>query len=215
MNYRIATPGYEGFTGDLGGVEFVDGVTARDYPIAFIDRLSANFLIVEAESGAFAGLVTRLAETAAIPFVAPTDLEQMSDEQIAIANQAAVQKSARIVTLDEVFTREQLEAIADKKGIAGLREIAAPYGVKDKSITGLIEAVLKAQDVAQSTTRVQVAGGASPDPKVVPGVTKVAQALPGEGEIVAVELSATLVAPTEAPADAPAGDAPAAETPVA
>ena len=42
------------------------------------------------------------------------------------------------------YTEEQLAAIADKQGIAGLREIAEPLGVKGNSIAGLISSILKA-----------------------------------------------------------------------
>jgi hypothetical protein len=38
-----------------------------------------------------------------------------------------------------LYTREQLEAIADQQGIVGLREIATPLGIKGKSIVELIE----------------------------------------------------------------------------
>jgi hypothetical protein len=45
-----------------------------------------------------------------------------------------------------VYTREELEKIADDKGIAGLREIADPMGVKDNSIMGLIKEIIQAQE---------------------------------------------------------------------
>lgn len=43
------------------------------------------------------------------------------------------------------YTKEELEAVADEKGIAGLREIADPMGVKNTSIVGLINEILQAQ----------------------------------------------------------------------
>lgn len=46
---------------------------------------------------------------------------------------------------ETVYERAELEKIADEKGIAGLREIADPMGVKDNSINGLIKEILQAQ----------------------------------------------------------------------
>ena len=43
------------------------------------------------------------------------------------------------------YTREQLEQVADEKGMAGLRRIADEFGLKGKSIPGLIEAILQKQ----------------------------------------------------------------------
>lgn len=42
------------------------------------------------------------------------------------------------------YTNAELEAIADSKGISGLREIAEPHGVKSTSIKGLIDSILAA-----------------------------------------------------------------------
>ncbi|EPE2648731.1 hypothetical protein KW516_19120 [Vibrio fluvialis] len=43
------------------------------------------------------------------------------------------------------YTREQLEAIADKRGLKGLREIGDKLSIKGKSIPELIERILKGQ----------------------------------------------------------------------
>jgi hypothetical protein len=45
------------------------------------------------------------------------------------------------------FTREYLEALADKEGITGLRKVA-PEGVKANSVVKLIEGILDAQNEA-------------------------------------------------------------------
>lgn len=66
--------------------------------------------------------------------------------------QEAVLTHARVVAPvenieDKVikYTREQLEQIADEKGMAGLRRVADEFGIKGKSIPGLIEAILQKQ----------------------------------------------------------------------
>lgn len=42
------------------------------------------------------------------------------------------------------WTRQELEAIADKEGIAGLREISERHGIKGRAIVELIDAILAA-----------------------------------------------------------------------
>lgn len=46
----------------------------------------------------------------------------------------------------KVYTREELEAIADTTGIKGLREIADPMGLTSTSIVPLIDAILETQN---------------------------------------------------------------------
>lgn len=45
----------------------------------------------------------------------------------------------------QIYTRDELEAVADEKGISGLREIGAQYDAKSTSIEGLIEKIISAQ----------------------------------------------------------------------
>lgn len=45
-----------------------------------------------------------------------------------------------------VYTRDELEKIADEKGIGGLREIATPLGLKSTSMADLIEQILDKQE---------------------------------------------------------------------
>ena len=45
----------------------------------------------------------------------------------------------------KIYTREELEAVADDSGIRGLREIGDPLNVKATSLTTLIDLILKAQ----------------------------------------------------------------------
>lgn len=69
---------------------------------------------------------------------AAEDLEkEMSEAEAQVEEPAAPTK---------VWTREELDTLADDKGIRGLRvEAGDPLGVKDNSIEGLIEEILAAQ----------------------------------------------------------------------
>lgn len=47
------------------------------------------------------------------------------------------------------FTRESLEALADKGGIKAVREVGVKFGVTGKSLVGLIDDILEAQARAE------------------------------------------------------------------
>lgn len=66
------------------------------------------------------------------------------DAEIEASEAAADNKTSS----EGVYTKEDLEKIADENGIKGLREIAEPLGVKNVSIEGLIAEIIKAQETA-------------------------------------------------------------------
>ena len=187
--YRIIQKGWETYTGDIGQVLFKDGLTIEDYPEVYIDRVAASFAMVDIETGDPAGLAHRMIATPALRMPVADKLDQMSAEQIAIADAAAVADAARTLRPTSFLTLEQLEAVVDAKGIQGLREIALPYGVKAKSINDLMGAILKAQDVVRSARGVPAAPSDAPN------------------DVVETE--------TPAPADEPPADVPPVPTDVA
>jgi hypothetical protein len=65
-------------------------------------------------------------------------------EAIEAVVQAAPEAQKQVVAAG-AWTREALEAVADEKGINGLRAIGEPVGVKGRSIPDLITAILEAQ----------------------------------------------------------------------
>ena len=46
----------------------------------------------------------------------------------------------------KIYTKEELEKIADEKGISGLRDIAVQFGVTSNSISSLIYKILDRQE---------------------------------------------------------------------
>ena len=54
---------------------------------------------------------------------------------------SGIQETAQL----RLYTQEELEAVADKQGINGLRAIADPLQVKNRSIPGLIAEIVAAQ----------------------------------------------------------------------
>ncbi|MDX5412913.1 MAG: hypothetical protein LPK02_07680 [Rhodobacterales bacterium] len=70
---------------------------------------------------------------------------QALEAEVAAMEEAAADAEAAQPAV--VYTREELEAIADDKGITGLREIGDALDAKSNSIEGLIEKILAAQKV--------------------------------------------------------------------
>lgn len=83
--------------------------------------------------------------------VEQTDAEKVQaalDAEIkAMEEKAAAEQSGTQV---KTYTREELEAVADDKGISGLREIGDEIDAKSNSIEGLIEKILSMQPAAKT-----------------------------------------------------------------
>ena len=150
---RIMQKGWETFTGNFGGVDFIDGVTTDLISEAFADRVCTQIRAVDADTGASIGPQQRMidAKTVKMPVAerlkpAPTTKEEQLE-----ADAAAVEQAAETQTKQErvVYTYDQLAKIVDRKGIQGLRDIAAPYGVRARAIPDLITNILNAQAEAQ------------------------------------------------------------------
>jgi hypothetical protein len=147
QHLQIIEPGWENYTGPLGPVEFVMGVSVDPVPQRFADRVASVVKIATldefGQQDGIAGEATRLInsysvvppEETTIPVTAAEDeLERMRD-----AREAGRPKVERF------YEAHELEAIADKEGIKGLRKIGAPWSVRGRAIPELIEAILEAQ----------------------------------------------------------------------
>ncbi|MBE0438044.1 MAG: hypothetical protein IBX56_19875 [Methylomicrobium sp.] len=129
---RITQPGMETYTGFLSDIEFEDGVSLED--------------VTKMQAQRIAGAISMMMEEDGLDPSAAAELTRFKLSQ----TQPEFKPGEEVVALKRVFdfTEEALMDIADKKGIAGLREFAEPYGVKSNSIMGLIDALLslKAND---------------------------------------------------------------------
>lgn len=147
MRIRIIEKGFEGYTGAFGVVEFVDGVSVGDVSQIEINKLSACIKIAPAEGG---GQVS----VASIDFDAPADVVHFKTNAEILEERASKQsknkegeaKGGIVMTGTRVYTREELEEIADKRGLEGLREIGNDLNIREKTIRKMIEAILKAQN---------------------------------------------------------------------
>lgn len=143
---KIVSTGFETYTGNLGGVDFVDGVSVDPVPRVFANRLTAAFRMVEIEedgSEVEAGVAHRLIADAEkrAPVLEPLE-RQTEEEKVAESVEIIKQADTASVT---IYTKDELEAILEKDGIKGLRAVAEPWKVKDRSAIKLMELILVAQ----------------------------------------------------------------------
>lgn len=134
MKLRLTQPGWENYSGQMGVIQFENGVSVGGVLDIDAVRVSA-VMLCEWEDGSTASVSQRLLEQSDTP--AP-DLEKAKADDVAKVAAAQPKKEK------PKFTEAELEKIADEKGITGLREVAEPFGIKSNSIRGLIDALLKA-----------------------------------------------------------------------
>lgn len=128
MKLRITEHGWAGFTGHLGSIEFIDGVSVEDVSRADASYLAAIVAIEDADTGKN-----------------PSDAQAIIDAgTISAPMEKALESPApQEPKLD--YTKESLEAIADASGIKGIREVADTFGLKGNSIVDLIDKILSTQ----------------------------------------------------------------------
>lgn len=153
MKVKLTQAGWEDLNGWFGAFEFVDGVSVKDLNPAECNRLRAcvGCDIIERDEG-YVPMNADYSEikSAEAPVgntIQPVDPEELEkklekDKQSLMSRIANAIKSKEV---EKVWTAEELEAIADDEGIAGLRRIADPMGVKGKAIQQLIDDILKEQ----------------------------------------------------------------------
>lgn len=147
MKLRLTAPGWETYTGQMGVINFVDGVSEKD--VLPIDAVRvAGVIGAEWEDGSPAN-VGQL-------YLDNMHTEAKTDEESRQANDPNVPKTidpdeakSKTELLGVSYTEAELAKVADEKGIAGLREIAEPLGIKGNSIAGLIAAIFKAAGKAE------------------------------------------------------------------
>lgn len=151
---KLIQRNYVGYTGQIGRWDFVDGVSVERIPPVERVRIAANFHVIEIDDegndlgspspsqAVVANHRTRLELRQPLP--RQTE-EEKQDENV----RAVMGAEDRRVLL----TREALEKVVEESGIAGLREVAALWNVKSKSIPVLLQMVLDAQDAYAEATR--------------------------------------------------------------
>lgn len=145
MLIKIKTPGWGKYTGELGMAQFVDGVSVESISTREAYALGSYLDVVEIDENGNEGnpvshafdIVRQTSITAPVT----TPRRRLAD---VLAEQAA--KSDDTPTGDTtVHTQESLEKIAEAEGIAGIRKIADPLGIKGTAIKTMIAEILVKQ----------------------------------------------------------------------
>lgn len=160
MKLKLIGKQFVNFTGQLGSINWVNGVSETD-----VDPIEAN----------------RIASIVGAKFLDGSDASEC-DKIISIKNmESPYRQQSRPLTVEEIkelekeknkrpldfikpkeakaeapkvkiYTKEELEKIADEKGISGLRDIAVQFGVTSNSISSLIYKILDRQERTKQPT---------------------------------------------------------------
>lgn len=135
---RIVEPGWETFSEVFGTVTFKDGVSIQPVPWLEQQRLGGILRIESAEEDE---VEIRIGPSAELVRVRSMDAD---DERVTNMDKTVtVDGEVRLAVAN--YSRPELEDIADRKGLAGLRDVAAAWGVKGRSVNDLINGILEAQ----------------------------------------------------------------------
>lgn len=156
MKLRLTQQHYENFTGQMGITNFVDGLSTEDVLPSVGGRMAA-VMQCEWEDGTAANVGQVYLDN--MHMEAPIASEAMAADVAAF--DASVAEAAKANAALSLYTAEQLGLIADANGIAGLRAIAEPHGIKSNSIGGLIDAIVKAGIPAPVETATAVVDAAT------------------------------------------------------
>jgi hypothetical protein len=152
MHYlKIVSNGWQGFNGQLNIITFKDGVSTEPVPPRVADRIAASVRVVqcdaegnEGEESVNVGIQHRLISEAAsrAPVAKPLSLQTEADKKMEARLDAARSLTAPI---DKLFTRVDLEKLADEQGIKGLRDVGKAWEITGRSIPEVIDKILAAQ----------------------------------------------------------------------
>lgn len=150
--FRLKLSGsrWAGFTGHLGTVDFKDGISVDPVSDRIADRLSAAMpMVLIDEKGREVG------EAGVVPRLLRESAHRQAEVRASLDRQTEAERKAEDLQIalqeaksptDSFYSQEQLQAIADEKGIKGLRLVAEPWNVKGKAIPALIEQILASQN---------------------------------------------------------------------
>jgi hypothetical protein len=140
MKIRLTQPGFEKYTGQMGVMQFEDGVTTHD--VSHMDAMRMGAVMsCEAVDG-------QVISPSQVILDANQNAAVVLEERVADTTEVAEAPVAQPV--EAIYTQEQLEQIASEKGISGLREIAEPIGIRARSVEALIEALVKSGMASKS-----------------------------------------------------------------
>ena len=131
MKIKLVEPGWETFRDYLGFVLFKDGESVEDVSPAEAARL-ASIVRIETLEGRNPSPAQMILDNWSGPMI------------VATTDTADAAKAASPAAPVKSWTQEELSAIADERGIKGLREIGDDLGLKGTGIADLIAKIVEA-----------------------------------------------------------------------
>lgn len=136
MKIKLIEPGFEKFSGDFGPVPFHNGVSVRDVTAIEASRI-ANSIRAETVEGKPRN---------------PSDSQLVLESRAMKFDPEMVHSEVAMIKEGKTnYSRDELERIADKQGIRGIRDIAEPLGLRSNAIEKLIEMILDLQSPGTKT----------------------------------------------------------------
>lgn len=139
MKIKIVEPGWETFSEYLGFTLFKDGESVEDVSPAEAARL-ASIVRIETLEGRNPSPAQMILDNWSGPMI------------VATTDTADAAKAASPSAPAKSWTQEELSAIADEKGIKGLREISDPLNIKGTGIADLIARIVEATKAADQAS---------------------------------------------------------------
>jgi hypothetical protein len=142
---RLIEPGWETYTGHLIGWEFVNGLSALPVPPVMAQQIGTALRVEAVDDGAQVGAGVTMQDNLHRGAEVTPELPRQSDEAMNAPTEPVAEPTPtpKSVTF---YSRAELEAIADRSGITGLRQIADTLGVRGRGIVELIREIGEAQD---------------------------------------------------------------------
>jgi len=142
---------YADFTGAFGVLTFVDGLSTADVS-ALDGRRMGTLVPCTTEDGQDPMSHSVDWNDFGIPMSVPPEFTRLTTvaEQRRI-EAASASPEAPKVEAPVAWNREKLEALADARGISGIRVISDPLGLKGTSIKGLIDQILSGKVAIDDT----------------------------------------------------------------
>lgn len=143
---KITQAGWAGFTGEIGITQFKDGISVDHVGRREIVVIGASLSLIEVDDDGDEGENPALQHrmltdgSMSMPAEILQPLARATDEPAAASASKAVDPTA--ITF---HTKDELEKIAETKGLNGLRAIMDPLNVKAVSINKAIQVILKAE----------------------------------------------------------------------
>lgn len=141
---KIVERGFDNYSGMFGDVEFKDGVSVESVTVAEARKLAGVLRCEEVGTGRNPSISQELIDTRHMELEEYNRVNaRRSVTSSPESEQVNAEEAAPVVQVSShEYTREDLESIADEKGIEGLREFASTYDVRGGSIKAIIDSLM-------------------------------------------------------------------------